>query len=73
LGISTFSLMNASAEELKSESQATKNKIEQVAKSEEMNNLEKSKAEEAAKQLEMDKLEQSKKNTDISEAAVLKL
>lgn len=60
LGISAFSLMNASAEELKSESQVTKNKIEQAAKPEEMNNLEKSKAEEVAKQLEMDKLEKSK-------------
>ncbi|PFA84397.1 M56 family metallopeptidase [Bacillus cereus] len=88
LGISTFSLMNANAEELKGESQATKNKIEQAAKPEEMNKLEKSKAEEAtkqsemdrlrkaeeaAKQSEMDKLEESKKNTEISEAAVLKL
>ncbi|PHD42563.1 methicillin resistance protein [Bacillus toyonensis] len=60
LGISTFSLMNASAEGLKSESQATKNKIEQAAKPVEMNNLEKSKAEEVAKQSEMDKLEKSK-------------
>ncbi|PFZ56641.1 M56 family metallopeptidase [Bacillus wiedmannii] len=60
LGISAFSLMNASAEELKNESQATKNKIEQAAKPEEMNNLEKSKAEEVAKQSEMDKLEKSK-------------
>ncbi|MEH7270564.1 methicillin resistance protein, partial [Bacillus toyonensis] len=73
LGISTFSLMNANAEEFKGESQATKNKIEQAAKPEEMTKLEKSKAEEAAKQSEMDKLEQSKKNTEISEAAVLKL
>ncbi|MDZ4442349.1 M48 family metalloprotease [Bacillus cereus] len=71
LGISTFSLMNANAEEFKGESQATKNKIEQAAKQSEMDRL--SKAEEAAKQSEMDKLEQSKKNTEISEAAVLKL
>ncbi|WP_255261868.1 MULTISPECIES: hypothetical protein [Bacillus cereus group] len=56
--------MNANVEEFKGELQATKNKIEQAAKPEEMNKLEKSKAEEATKQSEMDKLEQSKKNTE---------
>ncbi|MCU5495857.1 M48 family metalloprotease [Bacillus cereus] len=67
LGISTFSLMNANAEEFKGESQATKNKIEQAAKPEEMTKLEKSKAEEAAKQSEMDRLSKAEEAAKQSE------